>query len=123
MLKQLFRSLGGRIVLIVISGIVLTLATCLWVLHSKSSAIIREDVEHEMKALLVQVESTTDSIGELAQSGAFNYAEMAKELEEKGKENYRNTTFYKTVPVVAAWAATRTAVQGGADILEGWGGS
>ena len=112
MLKQLFRSLGGRIVLIVISSIVLTLATCLWVLHSKASSIIRDDVENEMKALLVQVESTTDSIGELAQSGAFNYAEMAKELEEKGKENYRNTTFYKTVPVVAAWAAVRKAIEG-----------
>lgn len=65
-----------------------------------------------MKGLLVQVESTTDSIGELAQSGAFNYAEMAKELEDKGKENYRNTTFYKTVPVVAAWAAVRKAIEG-----------
>ena len=112
MLQKLFRSLGGRIVLIVISGIVLTLATCLWVLHSKASSIIRDDVENEMKALLVQVESTTDSIGELGQLGAFNYAEMAKELEEKGKENYRNTTFYKTVPVVAAWTAVRKAIEG-----------
>ena len=48
----------------------------------------------------------------MAQAGAFNYAELARELEIKGKENYRDTTFYKTVPVVAAWEAIRKTIEG-----------
>jgi methyl-accepting chemotaxis protein len=33
-------------------------------------------------------------------------------LNAKGKENYRDTTFYKTVPVVAAWDSVRKAIEG-----------
>ena len=112
MFKNPLSSLGGRILLIVVLGILLTLGASLLVIHDRITAVVYDDMENKMRATLVQAESTTDSIGELAESGAFNYAQLAGELQFKGKENYRETTFYKTVPVVAAWAAVRKSIEG-----------
>ena len=112
MFKNPLSSLGGRILLIVVLGILLTLGASLFVIHERITAVVFADMENKMRATLVQAESTTDSIGELAESGAFNYAQLAGELQFKGKENYRETTFYKTVPVVAAWAAVRKSIEG-----------
>ena len=112
MFKNPFSSLGGRILTIVVLGIVLTLAASLYVIYHRITAIVYYEMEHDMRATLVQAESTTDSIGELAKDGAFNYAQLAGELQTKGKENYRETLFYKTVPVVAAWEAVRKSIEG-----------
>jgi methyl-accepting chemotaxis protein len=112
MIRNLLHSLGGRIFLIVTLGIVLTLATGLFVIYYRTIKIVNHALELEMRTILVQAEATTDSIGELAQSQAFDYAKLVQELEYKGKENYRDTLFYKTVPVVAAWDAVRKAIEG-----------
>lgn len=112
MFKNPLSSLGGRILLIVVLGIILTLGASLYVIYDRVTTIIYSDIETKMRATLVQAESTTDSIGDLAEAGAFNYAQLAGELQYKGKENYRETTFYKTVPVVAAWAAVRKSIEG-----------
>lgn len=112
MVKSFFSSLGGRILSIIVLAIILTLSACLLVIHNRYLNFSKADTEKELRNLLIQAESTTDSIGNLAQSGAFNYPELARELEAKGKENYRDTTFYKTVPVVAAWEAIRKTIQG-----------
>ena len=112
MFKNPLSSLGGRILLIVFAGIVLTAAACLFVIYHRTSLIVSKDIEKEMRTILVQAESTTDSIGALAQSGAFDYAKLAQEVETKGKENYRETLFYRTVPVVASWDAIRKAIEG-----------
>lgn len=112
MLKSFFASLGGRILSIIVLAIVLTLTASLVVIHNYYLNSAKVDTKMELKNMLIQAESTTDSIGNLAQAGAFNYAELAKELEAKGRENYRDTTFYKTVPVVAAWEAIRKTIEG-----------
>lgn len=111
-MKHFFSSLGGKILMTVSLAILLTLGVSLWVIHSRTHDIVLHDVEEEMRSILIQAESTTDSIGDLAQAGAFDYAELARELETKGKENYKQTLFYRTVPVVAAWDAVRAAIKG-----------
>ncbi len=112
MIKHLFHSLGGRILLIVTLGILLTLATGLAVIYNRTTHVVNHAIEEEMRTILVQAEATTDSIGELAQARAFDYNKLLMEVQEKGKENYEQTLFYKTVPVVAAWAAVRKAIDG-----------
>ena len=112
MLKQLFNSIGGKILLIVTLGILLTLATSLYVIYQRTVETVSHGLELEMRSILVQAEATTDSIGEMAQAGAFDYAKLTQEVKEKGKENYKDTTFYKTVPVVAAWTAVGRAIEG-----------
>ena len=112
MLKSLFTSLGGRILSIIVLAILLTLGASLIVINNRYLSFSKADTEKELRNLLLQAERTTDSIGNLAQAGAFNYPELARELEAKGKENYRDTTFYKTVPVVAAWESIRKTIEG-----------
>ena len=112
MVKSFFASLGGRILSIIVLAIILTLGACLVVIHYRYLSFSKDDTEKELRNLLIQAESTTDSIGALAQAGAFNYPELAREVEAKGRENYRDTTFYKTVPVVAAWEAIRKTIEG-----------
>ncbi len=112
MFKNPLNSLGGRILTIVVLGIVLTLAASLYVIYQRITTIVHSDLEEQMRYTLVQAESTTDSIGELSKDGAFNYAQLTGELQTKGKENYRETLFYKTVPVVAAWQAVRKSIEG-----------
>ena len=112
MLKNLFTSLGGRILSIIVLAILLTLGASLIIINNRYLSFSKADTEKELRNLLLQAESTTDSIGNLAQAGAFNYPELARELEAKGKENYRDTTFYKTVPVVAAWESIRKTIEG-----------
>lgn len=112
MIKQLFNSLGGRILVIVTLGIILTLGTSLYVIYQRTIDTVSDGLERDMRSILVQAEATTDSIGEMSQAGAFDYPKLLQELKEKGRENYKETTFYKTVPVVAAWNAVGRAVQG-----------
>jgi methyl-accepting chemotaxis protein len=112
MIHRLFRSIGGRVLLIVFLGIILTASAALGVIYWKTRSLVRHDVESNMRTILVQAESTTDSIGELAEAGAFDYAGLSNELQYKGRDNYRETTLYKTVPVVAAWTAVRESIKG-----------
>jgi methyl-accepting chemotaxis protein len=112
MVKNFLASLGGRILLVISLAIVLTLTAALFVIHNRYLSFSKEDTEKELKSLLVQAESTTDSIGHLAEACAFNYTDLARELEAKGRDNYRDTTFYKTVPVVAAWEAIKKTIEG-----------
>lgn len=112
MIQKLTRSLGGKILLIVSLGVLLTLASSLVVVYFRTTDLVSHGIEEEMRMLLVQAESTTDSISELAEARAFNVETLSRELEFKGRENYRDTTFYKTVPVVAAWTAIRKAIEG-----------
>ena len=112
MIKQLLNSIGGRILVIVTLGIILTLATSLYVIYQRTVDNVSNGLELEMRSILVQAEATTDSIGEMSQAGAFDYAKLSGELKAKGKENYKETTFYKTIPVVAAWSAVDRAIQG-----------
>ena len=100
MIHRLFHSIGGRVLLIVFLGIILTASAALGVIYWKTRSLVRHDVESNMRTIIVQAESTTDSIGELAEAGAFDYAGLSNELQYKGRDNYRETTFYKTVPVV-----------------------
>lgn len=98
--------------MIVSLGVVLTLISGLVVLYFRTVNLVSHGVEQEMRMLLVQAESTTDSISELGEARAFDVESLSRELEYKGKQNYRDTTFYKTVPVVAAWTAIRKAIEG-----------
>ena len=109
---QYFRSLGGRIVSIIVVALVLTLVISLFVLRSSVQKSVLHGLEQEMRSILVQAESTTDSIGDLAMKGAFDYKSLQEELQKVGKANYRQTLFYQTVPVVAAWEAIRRATDG-----------
>jgi methyl-accepting chemotaxis protein len=112
MIKKFLQSLSVRIVAIVSIGIIVTLITGLVIEFQSIRKSIVHSMEEEMRAILNAAQSTTESIGNLAQAGAFDYEALSRELAEKGRENYRETTFFRTIPVVAAWDAIRQAITG-----------
>ena len=82
------------------------------VIYERTESLVTKGLEEKMRAMLVQAESTTDSMGLLVEAQAFDYPRLLQELQAKGLSNYRDTTFYQTVPVVASWAAIRQSIEG-----------
>ena len=107
-----FHTLGGRVLGIVLLAIGVTLAACMAVIYERTESLVTAGLEEKMRAMLVQAESTTDSMGLLVEAQAFDYPRLLQELQAKGLSNYRDTTFYQTVPVVASWAAIRQSIEG-----------
>lgn len=62
-----------------------------------------EMIGSEMNAILIEAESVRNSISELNEKKAFDYPKLVKELEQTS--DYRHTTIYGTIPIVAAWKA------------------
>ena len=106
------RSLGGRIVITVVIAIAITLVVCIFVLRSTMAGLILSDLESEMRGVLPQAESVTNSVGDLSKDGAFDYEKLSGELGKVGKENYKGTLFFRTVPVVAAWDVIKKSTDG-----------
>lgn len=112
MFKKILQSLSARIVLIVSFGIIVTVTAGLVIESQTIKKQVLHSLHEEMRMVLNSAQSTTESIGDLAQAGAFNYQELSRELAEKGPENFRDTLLYKTIPVVAAWEAIRQSIKG-----------
>ncbi len=93
-------------------GILVTLMLCIFALRATMSAQISADLESRMRGVLLQAESMTNSVGELARDGAFDYPKMTQELAKVDPSHWNETTFFRTVPVVAAWKAIRSATEG-----------
>ncbi len=58
-----------------------------------------------MRSTLLQAETVRKAGSALVEAGAFDLEKLAKELETAS--DYRETTLYKTVPVVAAWQSVQ----------------
>ncbi len=93
-------------------AILLTLTVGVVVIYERTQDVVTTGLQDKMRAMLVQAESTTDSMGLLVEAKAFDHERLSAELRAKGLSNYRETTFYQTVPVVASWAAIRKSIEG-----------
>ncbi|MFW5883657.1 MAG: c-type heme family protein, partial [Verrucomicrobiota bacterium] len=100
-------NLGTKILTATLSA--LALATVVSLLVQRS--IIRNqgiDLTREtMEAVILEAENVRDTISAMNQAGAFDRKKLLKELEKTS--DFRNTTLYTTIPVVAAWQAISTA--------------
>jgi methyl-accepting chemotaxis protein len=56
-----------------------------------------------MQSILHNAENTRESMTRLHKEGAFNMEALVAELKKVGVEKYRDTTLYRSVPIVAAW--------------------
>lgn len=73
----------------------------LFVMYSAMEEQGMELTQSKMKMVLLQAESVKDAMSELGRHGAFDYDRLVAEA--KGASDYRDTAFYATIPVVAAW--------------------
>jgi methyl-accepting chemotaxis protein len=101
--------LGTRVTLVTVGAIAVTALVGMWVqkdrLHQQGLALI----ESAMRGYLLEAESMTRSMSYLNEQRAFDRSHLLEELYQTGRDNYRDTTLYRTVPVVAAWEAVNAA--------------
>jgi methyl-accepting chemotaxis protein len=100
---------GTRIVSIAVGSIILTTASGLLV---QRAVIKNEGVElmrQTMRMTIDSAESARKTASELGASGAFDQAKLKAEL--AAASDFRQTTLYKTVPVVAAFASIGEAAK------------
>jgi methyl-accepting chemotaxis protein len=101
--------LGKKIILAATGGIVLATCTSFFVVR----VVIREQgvsmLRETMRSTLVEAENVRESISALNRAGAFNAEKLTTEA--KTTADFRQTTIYQTVPVVAAWRAVEQAAK------------
>jgi hypothetical protein len=95
--------LGTKIVAIAVGSIFFTAAAGLLI---QRSVIRNEGIEGThatMRAMILGAENTRQSVSALRAAGAFDDSKLLAEL--KTTSDYRQSSIYATVPVVAAWNA------------------
>lgn len=101
--------LGKKIILAATGGIVLATCTAFFVVR----VVIREQgvsmLQDTMRSTLVEAENVRESISFLNRAGAFDAGKLTAEA--KSSSDFRQTTVYQTVPVVAAWRAVERAAK------------
>lgn len=93
--------LGTKIVVIAVGSILVTATAGLFI---QRSAIRRQGIEMmrgTMRVTILSAENARHSVSAMRGSGMFDDAKLRAEA--VGASDYRQTRFYKTVPVVAAW--------------------
>jgi len=93
--------IGNKFILASLGAV--TAATIVGLIVQRS--IIRQQgvdlVSNQMRSVILQAENTRDSFSALNQAHAFAKEQLLEELAQS--DDYRETTIYATVPVVAAW--------------------
>ena len=64
-----------------------------------------------MHSIVQNAENTRESMARLHKEGAFNMEALQAELKKVGAENYRDTTLYRSVPIVAAWESAKSVAK------------
>jgi methyl-accepting chemotaxis protein len=104
-----FKSLSSRVLFGAALTIVITASVCVLVSRQIVENQIETMLEEEMNGFLVQADSITSSVGDFWTSESFDKESLLADLERVGAEDFRNSKFYKTIPVVAAWDAVNEA--------------
>jgi hypothetical protein len=95
--------LGTKIVAIAVGSIFFTAAAGLLIQRSVLRRQGIEGTHATMRAMILGAETTRQSISALRSAGSFDDSKLIEEL--KTTPDYRQSSIYQTVPVVAAWNA------------------
>jgi methyl-accepting chemotaxis protein len=104
-LSSLLKSLGSKVLFGAAAIIVITVTICIFVSRQIIVEKISHQLEEEMNGFLIQAGSVTSSVGKFWTTGSFDRESLMEDLNEKGISNYKESNFFQTIPVVAAWAA------------------
>ncbi len=101
--------LATKIILAAVGSITLAMGAALII---QKQSIEKQGVDmlrNSMHATLVEAESVRETISQLGAGGAFDRPKLLAEFRRSG--DLRNSTIYKTIPVVAAWEAAGKAAK------------
>lgn len=93
--------LGTKIVVVAVGSILVTAAAGLFI---QKSVIRRQGIEMmrgTMRVTILSAENARRSVSAMRSASMFDDAKL--KAEAAGASDYKQTSFYKTVPVVAAW--------------------
>jgi methyl-accepting chemotaxis protein len=114
MLKKLLNlSISARLVGLSVFLLVGVAGITAYVLIQKHEASAQNALVDEAKVFTALADETKNHVSELHKADAFNHTKLLAELEEtrsKGR-SYTETTFFKTLPIVAGWKAAETAAK------------
>jgi methyl-accepting chemotaxis protein len=91
----------------IVTTTTIALATA-WVIGNRNSLA---ETKHAMHSIVQNAENTRESMARLHKEGAFNMEALKAELKKVGAENYRDTTLYRSVPIVAAWESAKSVAK------------
>jgi len=92
------------------AGVVLATAGAIGSVYMISHRNRVNELRSIMSSTIRQAETVTANMNELHAKGAFNTGGLARGLAASGA-NYRESAFYKSIPVVAGWQSVSRVAQ------------
>jgi len=102
--------LARKITICASAGVVLATAGAITSVYLISHRNRVNELRSLMSSTIQQAETVTANMNELHANGAFNTEGLARSLAASGT-NYRDSAFYKSVPVVAGWQSVSHVAQ------------
>jgi methyl-accepting chemotaxis protein len=102
-------TLGTKIIGAALAAIAATLLVGLVVQRHVIRSQGIELTHDTMRAVLIEAENVRQSVSALNEQNAFDRPALVREMKQTG--DLRGSTFYQTIPVVAAWKAIEQAAQ------------
>ena len=91
-------------------GVVLATVAAIGTVYSISHANRVNELKVLMSSTIQQAETVTENVDALHQSGAFNLQALTESLKHTGGD-FRKSTLYRAIPVVAGWDSVRRVAQ------------
>ncbi len=100
--------LSGKITACAAGGVVLATLASIGTVYSISRNNRINELRELMSSTIQQAETVTENMDALHRSGAFDVEALRKGVQ--GAKDFRSTTFYRAVPVVAGWDSLRKVI-------------
>ncbi len=104
-------NLAHKITLCASGGVVLATVGAITSVYLISHTNRVNELKGLMSSTLQQAETVSANMDELHGKGAFNTANLARDLSTMQGGEYQSSVFYRTIPVVAAWDSVRGVAQ------------
>ncbi|MDX2131710.1 MAG: methyl-accepting chemotaxis protein [Planctomycetota bacterium] len=114
MLKKLLAAnISTRLIVLSTALLLAVMGITSYVLILKHEHTVKEDLVTESKVFTALADETKNHVSALHKAGSFDTEKLIEELQdarEKGR-HYSDTSFFKTVPIVAGWKAAEEAAK------------
>ena len=94
--------LAQKLLLVLIGTFVIIVPAALFTVASTMSEAQERLTFERMQLLIGNAESARTTINDLHESGTFDMPKMLTELKAAGKDRFRETAFFRTIPIIAA---------------------
>ena len=94
--------LAQKLLLVLIGTFLIIVPAGLFIVASTMSEAQERLTFERMQLLIGNAETARSTINDLHESGTFDMPKILAELKATGKDRFRDTTFFRTIPIIAA---------------------